>query len=731
MAGNYDHTRQGTGRPGGPEKRAINVRVSHVVGKKALLLGWLAVAIAGCGSGGDGTPANAPPTADAGADQVVDERAMATLRGTGTDSDGTIRSYQWEQTAGTRVQLNDAAAATTGFTAPDWADGESRLVFRLTVTDDAGATADDETAVTVNARPTADAGADQTVEAEQRVQLAGRGEDRDGEIASYAWTQVSGPAVELDDATEATAAFDAPAYAEGQSELVFRLTVTDDRESTASDETTVTVAPAEEENGTQTDDPFARWNDLEPEPWWRESAPYSCAEPEKTASPWIDAGLIDLGGRDPLSLIRWFGNGSYLRYGNMGFWGCTPLRKYQDSFHLDPPADPAYYSVGDLEILVDIARVPPEATGWFADDGTRVDLGMTDAVALLNEYVAAYFRRISDGRLRIAFQEGNEYQVPGDGSPSVTENEQFRLVGACRGEDGCEYGAPGGLNRLLLNDVAADTAGQAYNGWARFGLVSVSDGHMETVVHEMGHGWMAWPHSHHEVPWRGEPGDELEPPNPYANFFDVMSQLDLVSFVGWDHELPSTLAINRYAAGWIPPEDVALHLNAGATYTLSARHGSGYQFLVVHSGRRHAFTTLEVLAERPDRFKVKRADVYDPEAPDDRRARRYDGVLVSRYDQSAGTGTQVRFGPALYNKDNADFLVDVGWGRDDYSLMADGESRDIGGGVRASAEKNADGSWDVTLTGGLVAEFERWCTPIWFSGEEYDTGCFLDEAEWE
>ena len=712
----------------------MNRRVAADIGTKALLLGSIAVATAGCGGGsgsGSRTPANAPPTADAGADQVVDERAAATLRGAGTDRDGTIRSYRWSQTAGTQVQLDDAAAAVTGFTAPDYTDGEARLVFRLTVTDDEGGTANDETTVTVNARPTADAGADQVVEEDERVRLGGRGEDRDGEIESYRWTQVSGAAVELDDATAATAEFDAPAYVEGQSELLFRLTVTDDRGSTASDETTVAVSPPEDGDGTRRDDPFARWNDLEPQSWWRESAPYSCAEPEKTVSPWIDAGLIDLGGADPLSLIRWFGNGSYLRYGNMGFRGCTPLTKYPDSFHLDPPADPTYYSVGDLEILVDIARVPPKATGWSEDDGTRVDFAMGDAVALLNEYVAPYFRRISDGRLRIVFHAGNEYQVPGDGTPSDMENEQFRLVGACLGEDGCEYGAPGGLNRLLLNDVAADTAGQAYNGWARFGLVSVRDGAMETIVHEMGHGWMAWPHSHHEVPWRAEPGDQLEPVNPYSNFFDVMSQLDLVSFVGWDHEMPSTLAINRYAAGWIPPEDVALHVNAGATYTLSAPHESGYQFLVVHSGRRHAFTTLEVLPQWPDRFKVQRTDVYDPEAPDGRRARRYEGVLVSRYDQTAGTGTQVRVGPALYRKDNPDYLTDVGWGRDDYSLMSDGESRDIGGGVRASVGRNADGNWDVTVTGGLVAEFERWCPPIWFSGETYDTGCFLDEAEWE
>ena len=705
-------------------------RVSRDVATKAVLPCWLVIAVAGCdGGGGDDdrisvVAANAPPTADAGADQIVDEGATATLTGAGEDRDGEIRSYQWTQVSGARVQLDDPMAGVTEFTAPEYVDGESELVFQLTVTDDGGATAADETAVTVNARPTADAGADQTVDEHQRVQLTGKGEDRDGTLESYGWTQLSGPPVELDDPSAASIGFDAPSYVDGESELVFRLTVTDNRGSTASDETTVSVSAREQE----ADDPFARWNELEPQAWWRESAPYSCDEPEKQSSAWIDAGLVDLGGADPLSLIRYFGNGSYLRYGNMGFWGCTPLDKYPDSYHLDPPADPAYYSLGDLELRVDIARVPAGAKDWFEDDGVRIDFSMADAVALLNEYVAAYFRRVSEDKFRITFQAGNDFMVPGDGSPSEAENEQYRLVGACL--DGCEHGAPGGLNRMLLTDVAADTAGRAYNGWAGFGLASLRDANMELIVHEIGHGWMAWPHSFTEVGWRAEPGGDVEAPNPYTNFFDIMSQLDLQPIFGWDHEMPSTLAVNRYAAGWIGPENVALHLNTDATYTLSAPRERGYQFLVVHSGRRHAFTTLEVLEARPERFRVERRDVYGPEVSDNRRARRYDGVLVSRYDQSAGTGTQARFGPALYRKDNPDYLVDVGWGRDDHSLIADGETRDIGGGVRVSVAKNGDRSWDVTVTGGPVAEFERWCFPIWFSGTEYDTGCFMDEAEW-
>ena len=582
-----------------------------------------------------------------------------------------------------------------------------------------------------NVDPTANAGADQTVNEGATVELSGSGEDSDGEIASYRWEQVSGPSVELRDADSATARFTAPDYASDRNELVFRLTVTDDDDATGSDEITVTVmlpAPTPTEDN---DDPFAHWNDLEPQEWWRESAPYSCRQPEKETSPWLDAGFTDLGGSDPLSLIRYFGNGSYLRYGHMGFHGCTRLTKYDDSFYLDPPADPTYYSLGDLDIHVDIARVPADATGWSDDDGERIDMSMTEVVDLLNMHIAPYFRRVSTERLRITFREGNDFDVPGDGSPDAAIDEQNRLVGACQGEGGCEHGAPGGLNRIFLSDVAMDTGGIAYNGAASFGLATLRDANMETIVHEMGHGWMSWPHSFAEVLWRASAGEELEPPNPYSNFYDIISALDLTPILGWDEELPSPLAISRYSAGWIDPDDVALHIEETATYTLRQPFESGHQFLVVHSGRRFAFTTLEVLEERPDRLKVTRAEVYDPIVDGERRPRRYDGVLVSRYDQSAGTGTNVRFGPALYDESNPEFLIDVGWGRDDYALISDGGERDIGGGVSVSVMKNIDGSYDVTVSGGKVAAFDRWCEKIWFTEDEYDTGCSLDQTDWE
>ena len=497
-----------------------------------------------------------------------------------------------------------------------------------------------------------------------------------------------------------------------------------------------------DENNEDTRDRFAEfWDELErldPRPdWWRDSEPYTCRQKENHDSPWLEAGLEDLGGSDPLSLIRYFGNGSYLRYSDLRLFGCTELEKYPGKYHvMDTPIDPTYYSLGDLNIYVDIAHIPPARPvhvpveeWWYEDDGNRIDFSMEEAVSLLNQHVAPYYRRISGDKFRITFHAGEEFEVGGDGRPEDSEKQQIAEAGIICMEDCRKYGPPGGINRILLNDVASHRGGAAINGWAGFGLVSFRDGVMEVIVHEIGHGWMEWPHSFAEVAWE-LPGEPPLPPNPYSNSYDVMS-----SFIplgeplrGWDSDMPSTLAINRYSAGWISPGDVALHTKDEDTYTLSKPFESGYQFLVIHSGRRYAFTTLEVLEERSSRYKVTEANVYDPLAPGGRRPLRYEGVLVSRYDQSAGTGGAARFGPALYNTDNPNYKLEVSGGADDHSLIPDGGTRQIGGGVSVSAKKNPDSSYEVTVSGGKTAEFKKWCgfIPSPLEDIEYDTGCSLE-----
>ena len=82
------------------------------------------------------TPNNQTPTANAGSDQTVRTGTNVTLNGSGTDVDGTILGYRWQQTSGLAVTLSSDADAQLTFVAPDQ---PTVLTFNLVVTDNQGA----------------------------------------------------------------------------------------------------------------------------------------------------------------------------------------------------------------------------------------------------------------------------------------------------------------------------------------------------------------------------------------------------------------------------------------------------------------------------------------------------------------------------------------------------------------------------------------------------------------
>ncbi len=203
------------------------------------------LSLSGCGGGGGSSaPANIPPSANAGADQSVNEQTSVTLTGSAADSDGSVASTNWTQVSGTVVTINSSASTTATFTAPAIAVGSENLVFRLTVKDDKGVNASDEVTVTVNTTnnvPVANAGVDFTVDEQSQVSLVGTGTD-DGSIAGYLWTQLSGTTVVLNAAATANAGFTAPSLSVAE-DLTFSLTVTDDRGASNTDSIVVSVTP--------------------------------------------------------------------------------------------------------------------------------------------------------------------------------------------------------------------------------------------------------------------------------------------------------------------------------------------------------------------------------------------------------------------------------------------------------------------------------------------------------
>jgi len=91
-----------------------------------------------------------------------------------------------------------------------------------------------------NTPPTADVGADQTVDEGDTVTLDATGsDDPDGDSLTYSWAQTGGPDVSLTDADTVTPEFTAPEV-DSETALTFEVTV-DDGQATDTDTTTVTV----------------------------------------------------------------------------------------------------------------------------------------------------------------------------------------------------------------------------------------------------------------------------------------------------------------------------------------------------------------------------------------------------------------------------------------------------------------------------------------------------------
>ena len=93
-----------------------------------------------------------------------------------------------------------------------------------------------------NVGPSVNAGANQSVNEETVVTLAGSASDSDGSISTYAWSQTSGPSVTINNANAASATFDAPnTGAQTSVSLSFSLTATDNDGASSSANTTVIV----------------------------------------------------------------------------------------------------------------------------------------------------------------------------------------------------------------------------------------------------------------------------------------------------------------------------------------------------------------------------------------------------------------------------------------------------------------------------------------------------------
>lgn len=173
---------------------------------------------------------NNAPSANAGVNQAVDVGTQVTLTGSGSDPDGDVLTYNWQQTGGPTVTLGGSGVVRT-FTPTS----PGSYSFTFTATDPQGLQGADTVDVTVNDPtlppnnpPTANAGQDQAALVGIAITLTGSGSDPENDVLTYNWQQTSGPAVTLGgnngDAIRTFTPTSSGSY-------IFTLTVTDARGS--------------------------------------------------------------------------------------------------------------------------------------------------------------------------------------------------------------------------------------------------------------------------------------------------------------------------------------------------------------------------------------------------------------------------------------------------------------------------------------------------------------------
>ncbi|MBT1686385.1 alpha/beta fold hydrolase [Dawidia soli] len=194
---------------------------------------------------------NIAPIANAGSNQAVKlPTTSVTLSGSGSDQDGAVVSYLWSQLTGVPVAITPKVAGKNDVVVVDGLDAGS-YTFRLTVTDDDGATGTDDVTVTVgtaatNLPPIADAGSDVTQYLPNAtVTLHSAGSDSDGTVSNYSWYYASGPIQSSALPVPPPSATPGPFVLENlvAGTYLFRLTVTDDKNATATDEVTINILP--------------------------------------------------------------------------------------------------------------------------------------------------------------------------------------------------------------------------------------------------------------------------------------------------------------------------------------------------------------------------------------------------------------------------------------------------------------------------------------------------------
>ena len=247
---------------------------------------------------------NEPPFADAGTDFTINEGATGQLFGTATDPDNDPLTMEWYQTpTWPPLTLTDASDPSTAIVAPQ-VDGDTTITLILSVSDD-DYTVTDRIQITItdipepqgssesttppqpqppppvqesahNMPPTADAGADFTINEGATGQLQGMATDSDNDPLTMEWYQTpTWPPLTLTNASDPSTAIVAP-QVDGDTTITLILSVSDG-DYTVTDQVRITITDIPEPQGSSE-------STTPPQP------PPPVQEPAYNEPPFADAG---------------------------------------------------------------------------------------------------------------------------------------------------------------------------------------------------------------------------------------------------------------------------------------------------------------------------------------------------------------------------------------------------------------------------------------------------------
>ena len=248
---------------------------------------------------------------------------------------------------------------------------------------------------------------------------------------------------------------------------------------------------------------------------------------------------------------------------------------------------------------------------WVCDvaDGD-MDIDLRAAVALLNRELPPYFSWLSGDRYHPTFVEGGlvKAELEGgsprahdygcdemvaeasegrsDGALIVLDKRSVAGVGGAGWYDGSTYPENG---RDVQIRAAAVLPVSAYCGNCKY----PDHVYLDNAAHEIGHA-LGWPHSFGGN--RAENRNALREigmeADEYDNPMDLLSGGPANRWISASGLVAGTIAVNRYAAGWIDPDDIAMHHEPYGSYLLAPIGGSGIQMLVVPTGQPGHFISL-------------------------------------------------------------------------------------------------------------------------------------------